>query len=55
MRTKQKTEFGDFQTPYELAKRIADLVRALHVSPAAVVEPACGIGNFLKACILYGP
>jgi len=51
MRTKEIAEFGDFQTPYELAQRIAHLLRALHVSPAAVVEPSCGIGNFLKASI----
>lgn len=40
-------EFGDFQTPGELA---AACVKLLHVPDnAVVIEPTCGFGSFLKA------
>lgn len=48
-KTRQKTEFGDFQTPDELAKQICGLLDRLGASPASVVEPTCGEGSFLRA------
>ncbi len=41
--------FGDFQTPIELAREVVELVLAGEASFAAVVEPTCGVGNFLLA------
>lgn len=44
-----KVEFGDFQTPYGLARSVCDLLRQLGVSPRSIVEPTCGKGSFLQA------
>ena len=42
-------EFGDFQTPRLLAQA---LVKTLPVRPwARVLEPTCGVGNFLRAAV----
>ena len=48
-RTAQRLEFGDFQTPYELAREACDVLLRLGISPASVVEPTCGTGSFLRA------
>ena len=45
---KQK-EFGDFQTPDELAREVVELVSQTLHSPDIVVEPTCGKGSFLDA------
>ena len=42
-------EFGDFQTPGNLAAQVCRLLSDRGETPAAVVEPTCGIGNFLLA------
>ena len=44
-----KKEFGDFQTPDDLAKRVVSLVRDLWGDPNLVIEPTVGLGSFLKA------
>ncbi|MBM3238750.1 SAM-dependent DNA methyltransferase [Candidatus Poribacteria bacterium] len=51
MRTKSKIEFGDFQTPFDLAREIVQLLKSIQISPNIVVEPTCGLGSFLKASI----
>ena len=48
-KTIRKVEFGDFQTPHELARRACKLLRRLGLSPGSVVEPTCGEGSFLRA------
>ena len=46
-------EFGDFQTPLPLARA---LVGALPDRPwARVLEPSCGVGNFLRAAVEVFP
>lgn len=45
---KQK-EFGDFQTPNDLAVQVVALVAELFGSPDRVVEPTAGLGAFLSA------
>lgn len=45
----KKLEFGDFQTPLPLARKVLSLLRDLGVDAAAIVEPNCGKGSFLKA------
>ena len=45
----RKIEFGDFQTPLELAKEVSYLVQSkLKISPNTIVEPTCGSGNFIE-------
>lgn len=46
---KQKIEYGDWQTPRELAQRICQKLAQLGVQPDIIIEPTCGIGNFLWA------
>ena len=45
----QKIEFGDFQTPIELAEIITKKLINLKVEPDIIIEPTCGTGNFLLA------
>jgi methylase of polypeptide subunit release factors len=46
-----KIEFGDFQTPADLAREIAGFLRDSGEAPNAIVEPTCGRGNFIVAVI----
>jgi hypothetical protein len=46
---KAKVEYGDFQTPIELAELVCQKLIELGVNPDAIVEPTCGIGNFIDA------
>ncbi|AUX43707.1 hypothetical protein SOCE26_051600 [Sorangium cellulosum] len=53
MRTPRKTlttaEFGDFQTPHELAGQVLALIKRTGVRPASLLEPTSGVGNFVFA------
>lgn len=42
-------EFGDFQTPSDLARAIASHLRPYFACRPRVLEPTCGLGNFLAA------
>ena len=55
MKTRQETEFGDFQTPPELAGRVCQVVASRGFHPAAIVEPTCGRGSFLLAALRQFP
>lgn len=44
-----KKEFGDFQTPFDLAVQVAECVGALGFAPKSILEPTCGKGNILLA------
>jgi Fe2+ transport system protein FeoA len=46
---KAKVEYGDFQTPIELAERICQKLIELGVNPDTIVEPTCRVGNFIDA------
>jgi hypothetical protein len=46
---KPKVEYGDFQTPLELAEKICHKLLELGVRPDIIVEPTCGVGNFIQA------
>ncbi|RCS40448.1 SAM-dependent methyltransferase [Bremerella cremea] len=48
-KSRQKTEFGDFQTPSELADAVCQRLQTDGVRPASVLEPTCGQGFFLEA------
>ena len=54
-KTKRKVEFGDFQTPYSLARRACELLGDLGASPKSIVEPTCGTGSFLRASAVAFP
>lgn len=46
----KKWEFGDFQTPMQLAQLSIDRVRKLLTfHPKTIIEPTCGVGAFLIA------
>jgi len=49
VKSRQKTEYGDFQTPVLLAEAVCRLLRAEGVQPGCVLEPTCGEGTFLEA------
>lgn len=55
MKPRQKTEFGDFQTPDALAAQVVRIVHAMGVNPASIVEPTCGAGSFVEAAIKQFP
>jgi len=46
----RKIDFGDFQTPVELARKVCFLVKEQGFQPASVLEPTCGTGAFIQAC-----
>lgn len=47
-----KWQFGDFQTPDELARYTVELLREKHgISPDLIIEPTCGKGAFLRASL----
>ena len=48
---KKKIEFGDFQTPYELAHDVVRLVKTITPNASKIVEPTCGLGSFIKASL----
>ena len=55
VKNKQKTEFGDFQTPIELARKVCSLLSQRGFRPASILEPSCGEGSFLRACLEFFP
>jgi len=42
-------QYGDFQTPLELASEVCTVLSRLGIDAPAVLEPTCGKGAFLKA------
>ncbi|MCJ7729362.1 MAG: hypothetical protein MUO27_05755 [Sedimentisphaerales bacterium] len=49
--TKHKLEFGDFQTPLDLASEICRLLHEQGVRPKTLIEPTCGKGSFIIASL----
>ncbi len=48
-KTKAVAEFGDFQTPRELALAATKVLCRLGIQPRSIIEPTCGRGAFLAA------
>jgi len=49
-----KREYGDYQTPIDFANKICYYLKEYrHIKPSAIIEPTCGIGNFLKSSLLF--
>ena len=49
-KTKKIIEFGDFQTPKSLATEVLLTIGSLE-EYESIIEPTCGIGAFLHACV----
>ena len=47
----EQIEFGDFQTPLELANRCCEVVRNQFGVADTVIEPTCGEGAFVAAAV----
>ena len=47
----QKAEYGDFQTPRELARQVCGLLKKSNVAPGSIVEPTCGAGTFFMEAL----
>jgi hypothetical protein len=50
-KTKDKWEYGDFQTPERLAEMAMAALSRFKISPKTILEPTCGKGAFLAAAI----
>ncbi len=49
-----KREYGDYQTPIDFAEKVCHYLKdCRHLEPSAIVEPTCGLGNFLKSSLLF--
>jgi methylase of polypeptide subunit release factors len=54
-RTRAAREFGDFQTPAELARAATQVLCSLGVHPRSILEPTCGRGEFVAAASVSFP
>ena len=45
----RKAEYGDFQTPPELAAAVCRVLVGMGVRAKRLLEPTCGVGGFLRA------
>lgn len=49
-----KREYGDYQTPADFAGAVCDfLFEKKALRPQVVIEPTCGVGNFLKRSLVF--
>lgn len=46
-----REDYGDWQTNYEFAKSVCLYLKGRGIVPDVIVEPTCGIGNFIVAAI----
>lgn len=53
-KSRNQTEFGDFQTPDDLASEVCQLVARM-IQPRAILEPTCGLGSLLSAALAQFP
>lgn len=54
-RSRNKLEFGEFQTPRPLADRLYRHLAEEGFAPASIVEPTCGTGTFIQAAMTAFP
>ncbi|MBL7185799.1 MAG: SAM-dependent DNA methyltransferase [Phycisphaerae bacterium] len=50
-KSKRKAEFGDFQTPIELARDVCSVLLQHGMEPVSILEPTCGKGSFILAAL----
>lgn len=46
-----REDYGDWQTSYEFAKSVCLYLKNRGITPDVIVEPTCGVGNFITAAI----
>lgn len=46
-----REDYGDWQTNYEFAKSVCLYLKGRGIIPEIIVEPTCGVGNFIVAAI----
>ncbi len=45
-----KWQYGDFQTPDDLARKVVEILKCNHgLKPNVIIEPSCGKGAFIRA------
>lgn len=44
-----RVEYGDYQTPNDFANKICLYLKSIGINPDLIIEPTCGIGNFLSS------
>lgn len=54
-KTASVAEYGDFQTPPTLAAQVCKLIADRGLKPSSLLEPTCGVGNFLLAAMEQFP
>lgn len=47
----RKIEYGDFQTPKELADLVCKKLLEMGLSPDSIIEPTCGLGTFIESAV----
>lgn len=47
----KKVDYGDWQTSYVFAKNVCLYLKKSGLTPDVIIEPTCGIGNFIDAAI----
>lgn len=47
----KRDDYGDWQTSYEFAKSVCTYLKDSGLAPDVIVEPTCGVGNFIAAAI----
>ena len=47
----KRHEYGDWQTNLSLTVSICEYIKSLGISPQVIVEPTCGVGNFIIAAL----
>lgn len=55
MARRERVEFGDWQTPPQLAQEVLAVVRRRLRRPRTILEPTCGSGSFLVAATAAFP
>ena len=49
-----KKEYGDYQTPVLFARKVIEYaISKYDINPELIIEPTCGVGNFIKASKQY--
>ncbi len=48
-------EWGDFQTPRSFSEQVCALLFEKGIRPRSILEPTCGMGNFLLSALEYFP
>lgn len=51
----KKIEYGDFQTPKELADLVCQKLLNMGLSPDSIIEPTCGLGIFIESAVYSFP